>query len=198
MMRGIAAFMLLGLSVALLPSPALAGGNVNFTYGARSLDDDSWEPIDEQDAFGLTFDFGAEGWPVNIAVGFFESSDEDTTASFPILGDVDVEGEVSEYSLGVHKVWETRSAARPFLGGGLTRVEADATLDSILGSIDDDDSSTGLYIEGGLFFRIAQVLNLGFHARLVEGTDVTVFDVDGDADYYQLGALIGFGWPGRK
>lgn len=186
--------------VALLVSaPASANGNLNFTSGSRTLDDDDfWEPVEDQSDYGMTVDFGEKDWPVNIAVGYYQSSNDGTLTTFPILGDVDVEGTVREWSLGAHKVWTLRNPARPFLGGGLTFVETEAEVDSVLGDSDDQDSSNGVYLEGGVFFRLAEVLNLGLHARLTEGTDITLFDGDGDADYYQVGLLFGFGWPGRK
>jgi hypothetical protein len=189
---------LIVLAALLLPSTAHAAGDVNFSYGWRSLDDDTWDPVDEQDVFGVTVDFGGPEWPVNLAVGYYESEDEGALASVPVFGDVDVEGEVSEWSLGAHKVWRLQGPPRPFLGGGLTRVTGEARLESVLGSAEEDDDSTGVYIEGGVFFRFAEVVNVGFHARVVEGTDVTLFGVDGDADYYQLGVLFGFGWPQSK
>ncbi|HEV8700888.1 MAG TPA: hypothetical protein VGV60_06415 [Candidatus Polarisedimenticolia bacterium] len=85
------------------------------------------------------------------------------------------------------------NTARPFLGGGLTFVEAQADVESVLGDADDSDDTTGAYLEGGIFWRLGTMFNLGIHSRIVEATDVTLFNVDGDADYYQIGALIGFG-----
>ena len=71
---------------------------------------------------------------------------------------------------------------------------ADARVDSALGDRSDSDDTNGIYVEGGVYWRLGKAFNLGVHGRLVEGTDVTLFDQDGDADYYQVGALIGFGW----
>lgn len=193
-----ATYLFIPLVALLLTSPALAGGDVNFTYDWRSLQDDSWEPVDDQEALGLAVNFGAQSWPINIAVGYSESSDKATRVSIPLLGDVDQKGELSEWSLGLQKTWNLKSPARPFVGGGLTRIDAKTTFDSALGDTDDSDSSTGVYIDGGLMFRLAGSLNLGIHGRLVEGTDITLFDVDGDSDYYEFGFLVGFGWPARK
>lgn len=193
-----AAYLLIPVAALLLASPALAAGDVNFTYGWRSLGDDSWEPVEDQESLGLTVDFGGETWPINIAIGYFESSDKATRVTVPLLGDVDQEGELSEWSVGIQKVWGLKGRVRPFLGGGLTQVDAKTTFDSTLGDVDDSDSSTGFYLDGGLMFRVAGPLNLGLHGRLVEGTDVTLFEVDGDADYYEIGFLIGFGWPQHK
>ena len=196
---GSSAFFVL-VALLLLPAPLLAAGNVNFTYGTRSMQDDAWDDfeIDSQTVYGVTADFGGDNWPVNVAVGYYHSSDDGTLATFPILGAVDIDGDLSEWSLGAHKVWKLSNPARPFLGGGVTFLDAEAKVDSAFGDADDDDSTTGLYLEGGVFFRLAGNLNLGLSGRIVEGTDVTLFDVDGDADYYQVGLLFGFGWPASK
>lgn len=190
--------LVLCLATILLAAPALASGNLNFTSGSRTLDDDFWEPLEEQDDYGLTVDFGEPNWPVNIAIGYYQSSGDGTVASFPVLGPVDAEGTINEWSLGAHRVWTLRSPVRPFIGGGLTYVETEADLDSALGGTSDDDSSNGVYVEGGVYFRLAEVLNLGVQGRMTEGTDITLFEGDGDADYYQVGLLFGFGWPARR
>jgi hypothetical protein len=184
----------IGVAMLFASPAASAAGDVNLTYGWRSMQDDSWEPVDDQNVYGVTVDFGGHKWPLNIALGYYDSSDTGTLASFPILGNIDIKGELHEYSLGAHKVWTLKSPLRPFVGAGLTRVTAKATIDSALGSRDEKDDTTGGYLDAGLFFRIGEMLNVGFSGRLVEGTDVDIFGVSGDADYYQLGVLVGFGW----
>jgi len=177
-----------------VPTAALADGNMNFVYGQRSLDEDFWEPTEDQTVIGGTLDFGGANWPVHIAAGYYKSDDDGTLNSFPILGSVDLDAELSEWSVGVHKVWKA-GMVRPFVGGGISFVSADADVSSVFGDVSDDDDSTGVYVQGGVFWRLGEFFNIGFDARLLEGTDVTLFDMDGDADYWQIGALVGFGWP---
>jgi len=183
----------LGLGVAFLSTAVFAGGDANFIYGTRSMNDDAWEPTDDQDVYGLTVDFGGKDWPVYIAVSYFDSEDEGELASFPILGAVSLDSELSEWDLGVRKIWTVKSV-RPFVGGGVSVIDADADVDSAIGSTSDSDDTEGLYVEGGVYWRLGEAFNLGLHGRIVEGTDVTLFDQDGDADYWQIGALLGFGW----
>ncbi|HXU13412.1 MAG TPA: hypothetical protein VN898_15770 [Candidatus Binatia bacterium] len=190
----LASVVVLGFAILISSPCAYADGDVNFGFGSRAMDDeDSWEPTEDQDVFGVTADFGARTWPLHMAVGYYSSSDEGQLANFPVLGPVDLDSEVSEMSLGVHKVWTVKNA-RPFLGGGVTFVDAEADVESVLGQADDDESSTGAYLEGGIFWRLGEAFNLGLQGRFVQGTDITLFDVEGDADYFQIGALIGFGW----
>ena len=184
---------LLGIVVIAVPTAARASGDVNFVYGQRSLDEDFWEPTEDQTVIGAEIDFGGEHWPVNIAVGYWTSEDDGTLASFPILGAVDLDAELSEWSIGVHKVWKA-GIARPFVGGGVSFLDADADVSSNLGDASDSDSTNGIYVEGGIFWRLGSAFNLGLHGRILEGTDLTLFDQDGDADYWQIGGLLGFGW----
>ncbi|HUD71041.1 MAG TPA: hypothetical protein VMQ62_03685 [Dongiaceae bacterium] len=184
---------LLGLSFVFLSSAAFAGGDANFIYGTRSMNDDAWEPTDDQEVYGLSVDFGGKDWPVYIAVSYFDSEDEGELASFPILGAVNLDSELTEWDVGVRKIWTVKSA-RPFVGGGISLIDADADVDSAIGSRSDSDDTEGLYVEGGIYWRLGEAFNLGLNGRIVEGTDVTLFDQDGDADYWQIGALVGFGW----
>ncbi|HYV17760.1 MAG TPA: outer membrane beta-barrel protein [Verrucomicrobiae bacterium] len=190
----IVTFLLLAFLAFGAPTVARAEGNFNFVYGQRSLDQDFWDPTDDQTVLGGTLEFGGKDWPVHIAVGYYKSDDDGTLNSFPILGSVDLDAEVSEWSLGVHKVWKA-GIVRPYVGGGISFVSTDADVTSNLGSLSDDDDTTGVYVQGGVFWRLGEWFNLGFDARLLEGTGVTLFDMDGDADYWQVGALVGFGWP---
>ena len=48
---------LLGALLALLATPALAGGNANFVLGSRGLDKDFWAPVNGQAVFGAQVDF---------------------------------------------------------------------------------------------------------------------------------------------
>lgn len=191
--RPVLSALLCGLGIVFLSTAAFAGGDANFIYGTRSMDDDSWEPTDEQDVYGLTVDFGGKNWPVYLAISYFESEDEGEMASFPILGAVDLESELSEWDIGVRKIWQAGSA-RPFMGGGVAFIDADAEVESALGTAADGDDTEGIYVEGGIYWRLGEAFNLGVHGRIVEGTDVTIFDQEGDADHWQLGALFGFGW----
>ena len=188
-----ASIVLLSFVLMLFPSAARAGGNLNFVYGQRSLDEDFWEPTEDQTVLGAEVDFGGDDWPITIALGYWTSEDDGTLSNVPILGPVDLDAELSEWSVGIHKVWKA-GIARPFVGGGISFVDADADVSSNFGDVSDSDDSNGVYVEGGVFWRLGTALNLGLHARLLEGTDLTLFDIDGDADYWQIGGLIGFGW----
>ena len=188
----------IAIVLLLAASPSLAGGNANFLIGSRALDEDFWEPLEQQGVFGVTVDFGKEGWPVNLAIGVYGSGTTEEESNL-VLGDTDVTGAVGELSFGVLKAWSPKGSFHPYVGGGLASVGAAAEIDTqFFGDDDDHDSSLGVYIHGGVFWRLGSRFNLGVDARSVLGTKITLFGEEGDADYFQLGLLLGWGWPASR
>ena len=72
--------------VLLLPTSALAGGEINLFYGQKSLDDDDWGPMDTHQAIGLELTFGHE-WPVAVAIDFFKTEDDATYYGYKVTGE---------------------------------------------------------------------------------------------------------------
>jgi len=182
-------------ALAALSVPAWAGGNANFVLGWRGLDEDYWSPVEDQAVVGVTVDFGKEGWPVFLEAGLQGSAGDDNVLD---IGDVSVTGSVGELSFGVNKTWQPAGNIRPFIGGGLASVTATYEVDTFLGDVDDDDTSLGVYLHGGVFWRLGKRFNIGVDGRILAGTDITLFGADGDADYAQLGLVLGWGWPAGK
>ena len=56
----------------------------------------------------------------------------------------------------------------------------------------DDDVSFGLYVRGGVTWVFDGGFGLGLDYRKLVGTDVSLFGVDGDADFDQFGLTFGF------
>ncbi len=210
----------LGLTVvfvmALGTAPVLAGGNVNFMLGTRHMtDDDIWKEsplfnIDLQDQimYGVIVDFGGVDWPVNIELGI-QSSAMDSDDRLNSFEKDEFEASLLEFNVGVLKDWEvgSRNNVRPYVGGGLTLMDAEVKLTVQLAGVGTDsttfsDTSQGVYAHGGVFWRLGSAFNIGFDGRYVFGTHVEdeseVFNVilkaDGDADYYQVALLLGWGW----
>jgi hypothetical protein len=176
-----------------IPSVAHAGGDLNFLYGTRYLNHGYWAPDDYQRVYGATFDFGGGRWPVNLAIGYYESDDSSTIPAVP-AGSADFDVHIHEYSFGVEKVIKAGPAVRPFFGGGISFVTAESDVTSVLGSVRDSSDTNGFYFHGGVFFRLGPSFNIGFDGRFLGGTHVTLFNQHGDADYWQFGGILGFGW----
>jgi hypothetical protein len=103
----------------LLPTSALAGGEINLFYGQKSLEEDDWGPLDTHQAIGLELTFGHE-WPVAVAIDFFKTEDDTTFEGFKITGEtLEIDGGVrylfarkrrSNRTLGVDLPTSTQSS----------------------------------------------------------------------------------------
>lgn len=164
-----------------------SSGNVNFILGTKTLDSDDWGPFDEQAAFGVLLDFKQETWPISIAIDILGSLDRETE-----LG-IEVDGSTSEFDIGIRKIWEVSgSTIRPFIGGGLAFITAKfETNTPVKESV--DDSATGIWLNGGVYWTLGQHFNLGLQARYSKA-EVTLFDVDGEAGGTHAGIMLGYHW----
>jgi len=184
------------LAMGAAAAPALAEGNANFVLGVRALGDDDWEPVEEHAVLGVTVDFGKENWPIHLAAGYMGSrSDEEES-------DLEIKATIRELSFGVLKVWDS-SKTRPFLGGGLAMLNAEIEVQippfflppGFPDRVTLDDNSPAFYAQGGVFWRFGSRFNLGFDARALFGSEFETEGLEADADYFQAGLLLGWGWP---
>jgi len=168
-------------------------GNINVFFGQKNLDKDDWEPVEEQSEFGIEVDFRKKDWPVNIAIDVLVSSDDQSIID-PFFGQVDLEGKTKEFNIGIRKIWDEHSSVRPFIGGGLSyiRAEAEATIPG-LGSASDSDTGVGIWLGGGVYFTLGEHFNLGVELKYSDA-DVTLFDVDAAAGGTHYGLLAGYHW----
>ena len=165
------------------PSPGDWTGNVNVFLGFKYLDEDEWEPTDEQDEFGIELDFKQQGWPVSIAIDYLSGSGDGTYAG------IEFESETSELNLGVRKIWDASPTIRPFIGGGIAFITGEF---GGLGLSEEDDA-VGFWLGGGIYWTLAEHFNIGFEGK-VSSADVTLFGVDADAGGTHIGLLAGFHW----
>ena len=182
---------------AAVPWTAAFEGNVNVFVGQKWLNKSDWEPIEKQPELGIFFAFGETRAPIHFAIDVLHSTDEETT-DVTGIGAVDVEGTTTEYSLGVRKVFRRHAITRPHLGGGATVASGELRLESSgLGRIEADDTAFGLWIDGGITWRLAKHLNLGIEVRYTRyelefGTIFLENELKGGG--FHAGALIGYGW----
>lgn len=187
---------------------AFAAGNINVLLGSREMKDDEWwAPVEKQTAFGVTADFSIAQLPLYVAVGLNVSADNATESG---LGyNFEATGAIAELSAGL-KLMPRSGAFRPYVGAGIVRVgavyeyEYDEPYVSIYPNAgyyhveeEDSDADFGGYLNGGFLFRIGRGFNVGLDVRVVEGTDLIMFDglygkTNGDSVTVSLQA--GFGW----
>ncbi len=173
-------------------------GNVNLFWGVKQLDEDDWELCEKHDELGISLDYKKKSWPVSIVIGYLSSSDEQTarycyydngvgivTAAYKV--------ETTELSLGMRKIWDGSPAVRPYIGCGIAQISAEAKVSFLGISVSDDDTATGFWIAGGIYFTISESFNVGFEYRLSQA-EVTVDNVDVEAGGTHTGLLLGFHW----
>lgn len=192
---------LLGLAglllVAASASPALAryNGNLNFFAGQKWMKTSDWEPVEEQPEIGIMFAFGIERAPVHFALDVLGSQKTETVDS-PFLGPVDVKATTREYAIGVRKVW-TPGVTRPFIGAGGCMVMVDLDFDAPGFHQSFGDNAYGLWIEGGVTWRIVKHMNLGLDVRYSRADAKFTrngLPADVTAGGLHTGLLIGYGW----
>lgn len=157
---------------------------ITLLFGMRFLDEDDYDPVEDQPAFGFDYSFEPPGSPVGFEVGLMGSYQEDD-----ILG-ADLEVGIGEVYGGVRKTFgEPGSVLRPYVGGGASVINVDV---EISGAGSDDDSSLAGYVHGGFLGQLGESFFLGLDLRTLFGSDIEIGGVDGDADYVQLGLVLGW------
>jgi hypothetical protein len=173
--------------VLLLPTPALAGGEVNLFFGQRDIDDDILEElcVDSPQQIGIELTFGHQ-WPVAIAIDYFQSEDDGDYYTYKL------DAEIQELDVGVRYLFRKDKTVVPFVGGGFAHVKGELSARG-LGSVDDD--TMGFWIQAGVNFRIGKFFNLGADLRHVS-SEVGFDDVDVEVGGMSYGVLVGFRWGG--
>ena len=171
--------------------------NINLFLGSKFLDKDDWEPVEKQIEGGILFDIRRDNWWLSIAADLLYSRDDaDITVDVLSIGTVNANAEsrTFEVNVGVRKVWENFKYVRPFVGGGpaFIKVELEAEQSGV--SISDDDTAFGVWIDAGVYVTLAKHLNLGIDARWSKATRVNLFNAEGEAGGWHIGALIGYHW----
>ncbi len=169
-------------------------GNVNAFLGRKNLDKGEWEPAQDQGEFGIEVDFRKKSWPISIAIDVMGASGEGNFFD-PVFGTIDkAESRTSEFNIGVRKIWDELAPVRPFIGGGLSfmRAEAEVTIPGI-GSNTESDTGAGIWLGGGVYFTLGQHFNLGLELKYSHA-DVTIAGVDTNAGGTHFGLLAGYHW----
>ncbi|MFZ5562728.1 MAG: outer membrane beta-barrel protein [Thermodesulfobacteriota bacterium] len=184
--------LVLGISTASMAEGDFTG-NLNLIGGGKFLDSGDWEPLETQTEGGVEFDIKKQEWPVSFSMAFLYSSADDTISVWWLP--VEVEGKTTELRFGVRKIWEESSMIRPFLGGGLAIISAEIEGRSpwTWTKVSESDTGPGAYLEGGLYWTLADHLNLGFEVGYSYAT-VTFGDEDGNAGGLHAGLLAGYHW----
>jgi hypothetical protein len=179
--------------MAFTPARADAAGNVNFFVGQKSLDDNDWQPLEDQPAFGAIMSFGADDWPVQIAADVLVTVDQETVSG------VDFTATTFEFDAGVRWLIYKKGKVFPYVGAGVGVIGAALEGEFGLGSTDAADAGFGFWADAGVFFRLGKAFNIGVDLRYSDasvdldfGSGFVAQDVN--AGGFSYGLLIGFGW----
>lgn len=184
------------VTAGLLATPAQAGGNVNALLGQRELDESysDTEDIQEQDMLGLMMDWGAEGWPINIALDVVSGSKDVNDNNF----DVNVDGSTLAVDGGVRWYFVKNRSWEPYVGGGVAYISGEVDTSGDNNDIEFDDSTVGYWVNGGIKWVIGEHFNLGGDVRW-EKAELDVEDdlgnpVDIEAGGLGYAVLLGYRW----
>lgn len=159
--------------------------------GGRGLDEDIWSPLEDQGVLGVEYDGAPVDSLIGLEAGIVGSvATEDVAVTGPAI--VELRGAVFETYVGARLSPPGRDPGlKPYVGAGVSLVSAAIEAESGSTVVDDDDSSLGGYVHGGLYYLAGSGLRVGLDVRGVFGTDMTLFGASGDADYAQVTVLIG-------
>jgi len=178
------------LFLAGMADPAIARaesrGDVNFIIGAKSLDRNDWNPVEDQGEFGAEVTWGGSRWPIAFATDLVASSH-----GADLLG-ITINGQTSELAFGLRKIWEA-GAARPYIGGGVAKIAAQIEKPGVT----EDDTVLGGRRGAGIFWRLGSRFNIGLAGRLSRGK-LTLFGTAIEAGGTHAGLILGWGWPAEK
>ncbi len=172
-------------------------GSFSGHIGGRVLDDEMyWEPLEDQLALGLEIETRPDSFPLGLEFGLLAGVSQES--DYQNSG-VDLVSYIGEFYAGPRLTASLGRSVRPYVGGGVTlmSVTAEGEAAGPFGgtiTVDDSDSAVGGYAHGGLQIDVADGFHIGADVRGVFGTDVTLFNTDGDADYVQVTLLLGGNW----
>lgn len=158
---------------------------------ARRQLDAYWEPVDELFAIGFAYSY-EEPDSLGFELGFQYARDS-ATAFSPLIGSsIAIDLDSIEFNAGLRKTFARDAPIQPFVGAGVTFIQAQLAGEGLGVSVSDNDSSLGLYLHGGLMIPFGDRFRIGLDLRIVRGTEGELFGAEGDMDYEQFGVL--FDW----
>jgi opacity protein-like surface antigen len=161
--------------------------------GERQLDDDEWDPVEDQLAAGIEFNASDSDSGHGFEIGTTYSQNDDD------VGFVDVDGNVFEvyggyrYTFGLDRDHSDPDLGRvhPYLGAGGAVLRGEVEVDTPGGNDSDDDISPGAYIRAGVGFDLTEELRIGVDYRHLFLSDMDIGPID-DADFDMFTLTLGF------
>ena len=161
--------------------------NYNGVIGRRDAGNKDWEPFKNYDEIGVEASWGKADEPLMFATDFFASQDSQRTGNKTLVSNC------YELDLGLRKIWTFSKRWNPYGGAGFSFANSSADRSVHGGTESSNDTTYGLWIGGGIFYRIGMNLNVGIalRANLMDG--YRVFGEDRNANSTHIGLVIGWG-----
>ncbi len=163
------------------PPPSSSGptSHVSLFLGNRSMHDDDWDPVDDQTVFGIGYDTKLSSIPFEFEATVARSKDESGS----------VEGITRELSAGLRKTFDVGEPRfHPYVGAGLGLIRAEVEAPGP----DDDDTSLGVYLHGGVGYDLSDNWQVGIDLRFLFGSDINLLGNNMDADYTQFAVYVAY------
>lgn len=163
-------------SSASYDAPPLHVNRSAVLVGQRRLDEDVWEPLDQQFMAAIEVSrvnaYSGNGYEFGL-IGSYDDQD--------VLSDADVDMLVLDLFAGF-RVQKPQGTIRPFIafGGAITYVDVGADLGFASGS--EQTATFGGYVHGGINLEIARDLDLVFEVRQRVGQDADFNGTEVDID----------------
>lgn len=160
---------------------------LSFLLGRRALDEDYWEPLDDQIALEAILEWRPSESPFGAEFGMAFGYDDATIAG------VEVSHSTFELYGGVRATLDLFDGAlQPYGSFGPSFLLSDLSAEQSGFTVSDDDWSFGLYARAGVAFVFGNGFALGLDYRKLFATDISLFGAEGDSDFDQFGITFGF------
>lgn len=165
------------------------GRQTNLLVGLRSFEDERWEPVEDQVAWGIDYCEPIGLGAVRLEAGFQYTWDE-SSASLPGGQGVELHAETFDFSAGLNASYPF-GRLRPYVGGGAALVFTDTKSLDQGEIVRDDDSTIGGYGKAGLLFQVSQIAHVGVEYRYFAGGTISLANDEVDADAGQIAIVFG-------
>jgi hypothetical protein len=172
-------------------------GNVSVFLGNKTLNEDDWNPVDDQTEIGFLLDFRPENWPVNIAIDYLDSSEY--KIQYTPSRSIRIDGITREINIGIRKIFEISPSICTYIGGGIAYIHGEFETSEffinqgVITTSVDSDNGTGIWVDVSLYWYLDRYWNLGVDLRYSKA-EITLFGADVEAGGLHAGLLAGFHW----
>lgn len=165
------------------------GGNINLLYSRKNME--KWQnELKELPAYGIEGDIGL-GAPINLWFGVSSGKDSGKTLSRGLT--VTVDATQTEMYVGVRRYFPNILSLVPYVSVGVSTVKANVSGNASGVSSSNSATSTGYLFNTGILLRLGN-FNIGADYRALSGTSLDMESSYSNANYNQMGVVLGFNW----